>query len=141
MQVTINRQEANRLYTEGTLLINGRITTHTVESTQEMLPAGHYILKIVKHSERKQSLYIFCGKERTPWTIGIAPSWKVSRKKSIIAIGEPLIPGIVYQATPVYERLIDRLSKCMERKETIHLHITQEKCNPSHVIKHWQNNS
>ncbi|MBR6601869.1 MAG: hypothetical protein IKK87_08515 [Bacteroidaceae bacterium] len=137
MQVVINRKTRNPLYTEGTLNINGQQITFTVEATEVMLPTGHYTLKIVKLSERKQKLYLFSGKQRTHWTIGISHSWVGSKKKHLIAIGHPLIPGVVYQATSVYNRLVDRLSKCMDRKEPIHLTISDSHCRPNHPISHW----
>ena len=126
MQVIINRTTRNELYTEGTLTINDRRTTHTVEATQSMLPAGSYTLKIVKLSERKQKLYLFSQGKRTPVTLSTCNSWLACHKKLAIAIGEPLIPGIVYKSTPVYDRLIDRLTKCQD-----------DKCKANEPIRHW----
>ena len=96
MQITLYRKRTNALYTEGELEVNFDRQTYTVESTDCMLPAGRYILRIVKKSERKQSLVIFHpdGKS-TGWRIGIAHSYIGSRKDRTIAIGTPLIPGTV----------------------------------------------
>lgn len=137
MNVVINRTHTNPLYTSGILIINDRRTTHTVEATQTMLPAGRYTLKIVKHSERKQKLYLFSQGKRTPVTLSTCNSWIACHKENAIAIGEPLIPGIVYKSTPVYDRLIDRLTKCHARHEPIHLTITDTKCQATQPISHW----
>jgi len=137
MNIKITRISTNALYTEGTLVINGRPTTSTVEATEVMPPSGRYLLKIVKLSERKQKLFLFSGKQRTRWTIGIIHSWVDSKKNTLIGIGQPLIPGVVYKATSVYNRLVDRLGKCMERKEPIHLVITDEHCQSGKACCHW----
>lgn len=137
MNINLTRTQTNALYTHGTLAINGKHITHTVEATQVMLPPGHYTLKIVKQSQRKQKLCIYCSTGRTPWTLGPGHSWLTSHQVRIITIGEPLIPGALYQATPVYERLMDRLSKCQARHEPIRLVISDTHCRQGHPISHW----
>lgn len=73
----------------------------------------------------------------TGWSIGIGLSWKTSKQNHLIAIGERLIAGALYKATPIYERLIDRLMKCESRGEGIQLVISADNCVPSHIIDHW----
>lgn len=138
MQITLYRKRTNALYTEGELEVNFDRQTYTVESTDCMLPAGRYILRIVKKSERKQSLVIFHpdGKS-TGWRIGIAHSYIGSRKDRTIAIGTPLIPGAVYKAAKDYERLMDRFSKCTARGEQMDFIITDSFCKSCQPIRHW----
>jgi len=138
MQIVIYRTNKNRLYTEGELVINDDHQTFTVEATDCMLPAGKYLLRIVKKSERKQSLSIFSQEgKNTGWRIGIGSSFITSRKERIIAIGSRLIPGAVYKATSDYERLVDRISKCSNRKEEVELVISESFCKKDQPINHW----
>jgi len=142
MEIVIYRKNTNRLYTEGELVVNGDRQTFTAEASAVMLPAGSYTLRIVKKSQRKQSLVIFRqdGKS-TLWRIGIGHSYIGSLKDHIIAIGTPLIPGAVYKASRDYERLMDRFSKCTERKESMTLIISEEYCHPNQPIQHWLRDS
>lgn len=112
-------------------------TTHTVGSTKCMLPVGNYEVKIIKRSARKQYIAILRNGRSTDWKIGIGLSWMGSKKNRLIAIGERLIPGSVYKAVPIYERLIDRLIKCESRGEGIQLIITDYDCIPNRIINHW----
>ncbi len=138
MEIIIFRTHKNRLYTEGELTINDDRQTFTVEATECMLPAGEYILRIVKKSERKLSLSIFrTDGSPTGWRIGIGTSFVDSNKKHVIAIGSKLLPGTVYKSTPDYERLVDRLTKCNRRKERITLVISERFCKQNEPINHW----
>ena len=130
MEVYINRQTINELYTEGRLFINGEKQTYTVESTEHMLPAGKYLVKLVTKHAHKRELDIFSLEGwSVGWRIGIAHSWIGSRKERTIAIGQPFYPGAVYKATEIYERIIKRLEKCKARKEVINLIIDE-----SHLV-------
>lgn len=165
MLIEIKRHNTNVLYTEGRLYINDMRTTYTVEASECMLPAGIYRLKIVKKSARKQYIGVFETQvsngfnvpksfnpetsetseatetsetlQPTGWTLGIGQSWISSKKNHIIAIGQPFFPGAVYKATPVYERIVDRLMKCEARGESIRLVITDDNCTHGLPIRHW----
>lgn len=138
MEIALYRKRTNALYTEGELAVNDDRQTSTVEATDCMLPAGRYILRIVKKSERKQSLVIFHPDgTSTGWRIGIGHSYIGSRKDHIIAIGTPLIPGAVYKASKDYERLMDRFSKCTARGEQMDFIISDRCCQPCQPIRHW----
>lgn len=139
MILSLKRLKSNRLYTEGQLSINDMRTTLTVESTEVMLPAGQYVLQLVNKNERKRELVIFNDDDtKTGWRIGIGNSWIGSKKDHTICIGQHLIPGALYQAAPVYERIIKRLEKCKDRKESILLFIYDDTCTPSEPIRHWR---
>lgn len=139
MTISIYRNSINCMYTLGTLLINGRILTSTVEATQLMLPPGFYSIRIVKHSARKQVIGIF-GQDgtNTQWTVALGHSWIDSHKSRLIAIGTQLIPGVVYKATPIFERITDRLMKAHGRKEEINLIISEFEAVHNHPSIWWQ---
>ena len=72
MEVYIKRQTINELYTEGCIFINGEKQTHTVESTEHMLPAGKYLVKLVTKNAHKRELEIFTPEGRSVgWRIGL----------------------------------------------------------------------
>ena len=138
MEVYINRQTINELYTEGCIFINGEKQTHTVESTEHMLPVGKYLVKLVTKNAHKRELEIFTPEGRlVGWRIGIAHSWIGSRKQRTVSIGQPLIPGVVYKATEIYERIVKRLEKCKARKEVISLIINESHLVQNRPISHW----
>ena len=138
MEVYINRQTINELYTEGCIFINGEKQTQTVESTEHMLPAGKYLVKLVTKNAHKRELEIFTPEGRSVgWRIGLAHSWIGSRKERTVSIGQPLIPGAVYKATEIYERIIKRLEKCKARKEVINLIIDGSHLVQNQPISHW----
>lgn len=73
----------------------------------------------------------------THWRIGIGPSWKRSSRHRIVVIGNPLIPGVLYKATELYERLFDRIEKCELRDEPIVLVITELKSYETRPAPFW----
>lgn len=141
MQIILYRNRKNHLYTEGELHINDRKITYAVESTTNMLPEGIYSLQIVKQSARKQKLCVFGNNVNLDWTIGVEYSWIGSKKNKVIAIGEPFFRGAVNKGSAEFDRIIDRIAKCMERKEHIQFVITEERCRLNEPIKYWQEDS
>lgn len=142
MQIIIKRLKSSRLYTEGQLFINDKRNTLTIESTELMLPAGQYILQLVNKSARKRELTI-CQSDgtKTGWNIGTNDSWIGSKKDHTICIGQYLIPGALYHAAPIFERIIKRLEKCKDRKEPILLFINDDDCTHVPPIGHWLEHS
>lgn len=145
MELHIKRKTTNRLYTEGTLYVNGSRQTFTVESTEIMLPSGKYTCHLVKKNAHCRELIVECPADDslTPhpcpltFKIGICASWIGCKKDKIIGIGQYLIPGALYKAAPDYERLIKRLEKCVERKEPIELFVTERDAIQNQPIKYW----
>ena len=132
MDIIIKRTTTNPLYTEGEISLSGRQIANTVEHTQTMLPAGRYKVYIRKKAKRK-SLRVW----GTKWDIGIAHSWIDARKKHLIAIGQPLIPGAVYKSADIYEALLKRAKRCYSRKASITLIIDDSQCQEAKPAKHW----
>ena len=165
MLIEIKRNNTNDLYTEGRLYINDMRTTFTIEPTETMLPVGIYQVKIVKKSARKQYIGVFETQvsngfnvpksfnpetsetseatetsetlQPTGWALGICLSWIGSKKQHIIGIGQPFFPGALYKATPIYERIVDRLMKCEARGEGVRLIITDDNITHGLPIRHW----
>ena len=138
MEVFIERQTTNDLYTEGRLFINGDLQTYTTESSEIMLPAGKYRLQLITKNAHKRELVVFKDRnEPTGWRLGIAHSWIGSKKTKTIAIGQYFYPGARYKATPDYERIIKRLEKCKARKEVINLIIDESHLVQNQPISHW----
>ena len=138
MEVYINRQTINELYSEGRIFINGDLQTYTTESSEIMLPAGNYRLQLITKNAHKRELVVFKDRnEPTGWRLGIAHSWIGSKKTKTIAIGQYFYPGARYKATPDYERIIKRLEKCKARKEVINLIIDGSHLVQNQPISHW----
>lgn len=138
MYISIYRKTTNSLYTEGKLLINGKLQSYTLEPTDIMLPEGEYQLLIKKQSPRKQTLSIMDTKGLpTSWKLGLAHSFLDAKKKMAIALGSPIIPGTLSNGSPVLERLTDRITKCLEREEPIVLSISNMLCIRNLPSSHW----
>ena len=131
MQINIYRNTTNSLYTEGTLFIGETRVTSTLEASETMIPAGIYIVRIVKHSDRKQSIAIFRASHRTIRDkalskIAMGHSWRDSKRARSIVIGTPLIPGVLHKASAIFERLTNRITKASQRGEDIILTIYED---------------
>lgn len=138
MHITIQRTSTNHLYTLGTLLINDRKETCTVESTSTMLAAGTYNVCIRRGVSRKYAISIcFVNGRSARQHVSIGHSWRNARDKHIILIGQPLIPGAVFRSAPILERLDNRLAKCLLRGESIRLTINEKTMKPVPPLRHW----
>ena len=133
MIIIINRTYKNKFYTEGLIKVNGKQIAHTIEDTLTMLPPGKYQIRLCRYKSKRRIIRI----SNTSWSIGIGLSWIGSHKQHSIAIGHPLIPGVVYKATRTYVRLFERIEKCQARKEQITLVINDSKCQPCTSSSHW----
>ena len=144
MQAKITRYSTNPLYTEGILSINGEDQTRTIESTVHMLPAGIYTLQLVTIHAHLRELTVHDWHTGQPIGIRISPtatSHIGCQREHAIAIGEELIPGALYRATSVYERIVKRLEKCQKRGEPILLIIDEDRCRHNNPCSHWLTSS
>ncbi len=145
MEIKISRINTNALYTLSEFRINGSHFAFVLESTPNMLPKSKYIVRLSKHSCRKQNIYLYTKApegskhpyQPTKVAIVLGNSWKEAERSHNIIIGTPLIPGVMYKGQPLYEQLIDRITKCSERKEPITLKITNHHMRYMHAISHW----
>jgi len=138
MLIEIKRRKSNYLYTEGELYINDKKQTLTIESTETMLPAGTYLIRLSTNGHRKRVISIFTISSAYPSSfIGICHSWIDCKKENMVSIGEHLISGVLYNSTEIYNRIFERLEKCVNRGETINLEIQEQGMSESNVISHW----
>lgn len=142
MRLLIRRTNITRLYTEGILLINGRMTSLTVEDTLSMLSQGDYDIRLSKGASRRRVIAIVAHDEakiqlRQAHHLRAGGSYLTSRRYKCISIGQPLIPGALKQGRELYDRLFDRIEKAEARKEPITLGITEEDSITSAPIAHW----
>lgn len=135
MEIKINRNHSTRLYTIGTLSINGKRTTLTVENTASMLLAGTYEVRLSTQRSRGRQIVIIAHPGMSKFYAG--GSYITSRKHNAICIGEGLIPGALKKGENVYNRLFDRIEKAEMRKEPITLVITDEGMTTGTPISHW----
>lgn len=143
MDFKLIREEQNRLYTEGQLLVNGLYQTQTLEATHRMLPPGNYLVRLTKDKKRRRIIGIWLERGEgmppffTGWSIGLGHSWKNSQEDRTLCIGHLLIPGAQFRARETYERLFERIKKCQQRKEIIRLCITADRCRTGQPLRHW----
>ena len=129
MEITVKRLTTNRLYTEGSMIVNGMEFTSTLEDTPTMLPAGIYHVTLIRQAEGPRRI---CFNGNSGLTRGNV--WKDARPDGSIVIGEPLIPGCVVRSRAAYDRLLERIEKC---KTPITLYICNDQCRPDQPISHW----
>lgn len=142
MEIVLKRNRINSLYVEGEIYIGGKLQTFTVESTERLLKAGRYRVTVVLKSERKRDLCVCpCGQDRINKApvakIDIGHSWKCARRYKAILIGQPLIPGVIYNSMDDWIRINERIKKCKARKENVYLVIVDDKVVKNMPIKHW----
>lgn len=135
MEIKINRNHSTRLYTIGTLSINGKRTTLTVEDTISMLPVGSYEVRLSSCISRWRQIVIINRPGMRKFCAG--GSYLSSRKHHAICIGEDLIPGALKKGADVYNRLFDRIEKAELRKEPVTLVITEAGMTTGTPISHW----
>ena len=141
MDIIIKRTTTNRLYTEGSLLINNVEHTQTIECTEMMLPAGLYALKLIKVNAHLRKLVILDGDTQKSTGQRISPtaiSHIGCRREQAIAIGHELIPGALYKSIADYERIVKRIEKCNKRRKPVLLVIDDNECKASVPAKHWE---
>lgn len=143
MKLEIVRKKANHLYSEGQLLVNGRLyIPYTVEHTFSMLPVGTYTMRLVNHEEEHRRLIGICGKNKRPFAFfETGNSFLELKNKKSVLVGECAMPGALKKGKTYYVRLFERMKKCQERQEEMTLTITDAKCESSEPLKHWLTNT
>ena len=103
MEIVIVRQDHKSWGIDGHLYINRTRICDTVEHPKSHLPAGEYIISLpfpFRHGDGALSL-----------------------KHGEIIVGKHLLPGVVTQSQPTYDRLYERLKKAFQRGTPIRLTI------------------
>ena len=115
MEIIIVRQEHKPWGIDGHLYINRQRVCDTVEHPRFHLPAGEYQMT----NDQSQMT-------NGEWTI---PSpfrhgdGALGLKNREIIVGKYLLPGVVTQSQPIYDRLYERLKKAFQRGTPVRLTI------------------
>lgn len=146
MEITVKRTETNKAYTAGTLSANGKTVAHyTLEYTRCMLPAGTYRLTIVSDPEMSRRQLVVVAADYAPTvadprvmaTIVSGNSYRNVKNTPNMVIGEKLIPGAAVNSRKVFDRLFERMEKCVARGEPIALHVTDRTMVERRVPTFW----
>ena len=136
MKIEIKRWGDNDLYTEGQLIVNGKMAIpYTVEYHDNKVEAGTYEAWLRKKGE-KYILYFKdeSGNERM---FIAGHSFKSAWKEQAVVVGDHLIPGAVYRGRNHLARLINRLSKAVKARKKILITFSEDEMQPTDIIKHW----
>ena len=136
MKIEIRRWGDNDLYTEGRLLVNGRIAIpYTVEYHDNKVQTGIYDAYL----KRKGEKYILCFKdeEGSERKIIAGHSFKSAWRELAIVVGDRLIPGAVYKGRHHLARLINRIAKAAKAGKKITLTFNEDDMQPTSIIRHW----
>ena len=121
MEIIIVRQEHKSWGIDGHLYINRKRICDTVEHPKSHLPAGEYIISSLGASGSS-----FSEAAHSELTIPF-PSrhgdGALSLKHGEIIVGKHLLPGVVTQSQPTYDRLYERLKKAFQRGTPVRLTI------------------
>lgn len=143
MNIELIRKHIKPETTDGQLYIDSQKVCDCAEHTPTSLPPGTYPIRIhrCKHYRRKMPCVMvgelncascpsmeYCGNNST--LPKYCPQIKIgngvyNRTDGSIIIGEYLAPGCMKHPIEYFNRLIDRLDKCQNRKEPINLTINE----------------
>lgn len=136
MKIEIKRWGDNGLYTEGQMLVNGRMAIpYTVEYHDNKVQTGIYDAYL----KRKGEKYILCFKdeEGSERKIIAGHSFKSAWREMAIVAGDRLIPGAVYKGRHHLARLINRIAKAAKAGKKITLTFNEDEMQPTSIIRHW----
>ena len=136
MKIEIRRWGDNGLYTEGQMLVNGKMAIpYTVEYHDIKVKAGTYKAYLRKDGEKYTLSYVDdTGAERI---IIAGHSFKSAWREMAIVTGDRLIPGAVYKCRHHLARLINRISKAVKAGKKITLTFNEDEMQPTSIIRHW----
>ena len=112
MEIIIVRQEHKSWGIDGHLYINRKRICDTVEHPKSHLPAGEYIISSLGASGSS-----FSEAAHSELTI----PFPFRHGDGIV--GKHLLPGVVTQSQPTYDRLYERLKKAFQRGTPVRLTI------------------
>lgn len=148
MEMTLNRLQANMLYTEGELKINGEVyAPYTVENTHTMIPIGKYRVCLAKVKKEGTAIGLFLesgtdGKKRLrpclAATLALGNSY-LNATGGRILIGEQIIPGALKCGYGYHARLLELIAGCHQRDEQVALYVVDKDCVESTPARHWLN--
>lgn len=145
MTINQHRLFTNSLYTGGQQKINGEYVADILEHTPSMIPSGIYkaTLLNIKGLRHRQIAIVaddYNPSDPNPFvfaTIISGNSYRSAHGKSDIVLGKQQFPGTVILSSKIYERIFERIEKCVARGETIQLYITDHMMKQTDVPKFW----
>lgn len=151
MKINLIRKQTNALFTTSELRIKGRrYIPYCVEHTKAMLPVGEYTITVKTDDYLHNRTLVITMTEtikngskvqRAVGELTHGNSYKSVLYKPHIVVGEQLIDGIVRLSKKLFNKLLDRIEKCMQRQEEIVLSITDDFISISQVPNFWINES
>ena len=136
MKIEIKRWGDNGLFTEGQLIVNGKMAIpYTVEYHDNKVPAGSYKACLKKCGEKYKLFFIDNNENERTFIAG--NSYITARKESAVVVGNRLIQGAVYQGRQLLSRLINRIYKAVKADKNITVTFSEQEMQPTSVIKHW----
>lgn len=147
MELKRNRSETNKAFTAGPVSCNGEvISSYSLEHTPSMIPTGIYQVTLLNDPAHRRRLLAIVADDYNPTelnpyvfaTFVSRNSYRDVIGKANIVLGEKNIPGAVVLGHRVFERLFDRIEKCVARGERITLYITDHMMRQTEVPAHWQ---
>lgn len=145
MTINLHRLFTNSLFTGGLQKINGEYVADILELTPSMIPTGIYkaTLLNIKGLRHRQIAIVadnYNPSDPNPFvfaTIISGNSYRSAHGKSDIVLGKQQFPGTVILSSNIYERIFERIEKCVARGETIQLYITDHMMKQTDVPKFW----
>lgn len=112
MEIVIVRGDPKPWGIDGHLYINRKRICDTVEHPKCHLPSGEYQITLPSREETEVGFFPF---RHGDGALGL--------KNREIIVGKNLLPGVVTQSQPTYDRLYERLKKAWQRHTPVHLTI------------------
>lgn len=136
MKIEIKRWGDNGLYTEGQMLVNGKMAIpYTVEYHDNKVKAGTYKAYLRKDGEKYTLSYV--DDTATERIIIAGHSFISAWKEQAVVVGDRLIPGAVYKGRHHLARLINRIAKAAKAGKKITLTFNEDGMQPTSIIRHW----
>lgn len=139
------RKQKNAEYTSGISKFNGEYVADILERTPSMIPTGIYKATLLKVKGQRHRQIAIVADDYNPSdpnpfvfaTIVSGNSYRSAQGQSDIVLGEQLFPGVVILSSRIYERIFDRIEKCVARGESIQLYITDHLMRETEIPRYW----
>lgn len=145
MKIENIRKQKNAEYTTGISKFNGEYVADILEYTPTMIPTGIYKVKLLNIKGLRHRQIAIVADDYNPSdtkpsvfaTIISGNSYRSTHGKSDIVLGKQQFPGTVIFSSKIYERIFERIEKCVARGESIQLCITDNMMRESEIPPYW----
>lgn len=146
MTIRILYQLTNPEYTSGISKFNGEYVADILASTPDKLPTGIYKATLLNiDGQRRRQIAVVADdynpSDTNPFVfaaITSGNSYRTAQGKSDIILGKQFFPGMVNLSTKIYERIFERIEKCVARGESIQIYVTDHMMKNTEVPRYWQ---